>query len=71
MSMLLTINPEASLGIQTVIYRERNNSQVFCLTRTKQPDNCPSSMFESNEHGRSFPVFVGFKTAGLLVNILM
>ena len=61
MSLLLTINPEPSLGIQTVIYRERNNRQVFCLTRTKQLDNFPSSVFESSEHGWSFPVFVGLR----------
>ena len=64
MSLLLTINPEPSLGIQTVIYRERNNRQVFCLTRTKQLDNFPSSVFESSEHGWSFPVFVGLRQWG-------
>ena len=62
--MPLTINPEPSLGIQTVIYRERNNRRVSCLTRTKQPDNFPSSVFESNDHGRSFPVFVGLRQRG-------
>ena len=47
-SIPLTINPEPSLGIQTLFYRERNNRQVSCLSRTKQPDNFPLTMFESN-----------------------
>ena len=63
-SIPLTINPEPSLGIQTLFYRERNNRQVSCLPRTKQPDNFLSTMFESNEHGRLFPVFVGLRQRG-------
>ena len=63
-SIPLTINLEPSLGIQTLFYRERNNRQVSCLPRTKQPDNFLSTMFESNEHGRSFPVFVGLRQRG-------
>ena len=38
-SIPLTINPEPSLGIQTIFYRERNNRQVSCLPITKQPHN--------------------------------
>ena len=60
-SIPLTINLESSLGIQTIFYRERNNRQVSCLPRTKQPDNFLSTMFESNEHGRLFPVFVDLR----------
>ena len=63
-SIPLTINPEPSLGIQTSFHRERNNTQVSCLPRTKQPDNFPPTMFESNEHDRSFPVFVGLRQQG-------
>ena len=59
--MPLTINPEPSLGTQTLFYRERNNMQVSCLPRTKQSDNFLSTMFESNEHGRLFPVFVDLR----------
>ena len=53
--------PEPSLGIQTVFYRQRNKRQVSCLLRTKQPDNFPSTVFKSNEHGWSFPVLVGLR----------
>ena len=60
----LTINPEPTLGIQTVFYGEINNRQVSCLPRTKQPDNFPSTMFKSNEHGWSFPWFVGLRQRG-------
>ena len=56
-SIPLTINPEPSL----FFCRESNNRQVSCLPRTKQPDNFSSSVFESNEHGWSFPVFVGLR----------
>ena len=71
-SISLTINPEPSLGIQTLFCRERNNRQVPCLPRTKQPDNFPSTMFEGNEHGWSFPVFVGLRQqVRLLANILI
>ena len=52
-------NPEPSLGIRTAFYRERNNRRVSCLPRTKQLDNFLSTVFDSNEHGQSFPVFVG------------
>ena len=38
-SIPLTINPEPSLGIQTIFYRERNNRQVSCLPIPKQPHN--------------------------------
>ena len=31
----LTINPEPSLSIQTLFHKERNNTQVSCLPRTK------------------------------------
>ena len=68
-SIPLTINPKPSLGIQILFYRERNNRQVFCILRTKQPDNLLSTMFERNEHGGSFSVS-WFKTARLLANIL-
>ena len=54
------VNPEPSPGIQTVFYRERNNRQVSCLHRTKQSD-FPSTVFVSNEHGQSFPEFVGLR----------
>ena len=64
-SIPLTINPEPSLGIQTVFYKERHNERVFCLPRTKQPDNSPSTVFESNEHGRSLPVFASLKQRGI------
>ena len=64
-SIPLTINPQPSLGIQTVFYKERHNERVFCLPRTKQPDNSPSTVFESNEHGRSLPVFVSLKQRGI------
>ena len=60
-SIPLTINPEPSLGIQTSFYKERSNWQVSSLPRTKQPDNFLSTMFESSEHGQSFPVFVGLR----------
>ena len=60
-SIPLTINPEPSLAIQTLFYRERNNRWGSCLPRMKQPDNVLSTMFESNEHGRLFPVFVGLR----------
>ena len=63
-SIPLTVNPEPSLGIQTLFHKERNNRQVSCLPRTNQPDNFPSTMFESNEYGRSFPVFVGLRQRG-------
>ena len=63
-SIPLTINPEPSLGIQTLFYRERNNRQVSCLPRTTQPDNFLSTMFESNEHSRPFSVFVGLRQRG-------
>ena len=33
-------------------------------TRTKQPDNFLSTVFENNEHGRSFLVFVGLRQRG-------
>ena len=56
-SIPLTINPEPSLFFCS----ESNNRQVSCLPRTKQPDNFLSSVFESNEHGWSFPVFVGLR----------
>ena len=39
-------------------YRRRNNRRVCCLPRTKQPDNVLSNVFESSEHGSSFPVAV-------------
>ena len=60
----LAINPESSLGIQTVFHRKRNNRQVSCLPRTKQPCNFPSTVFESNEYGQSFPVFAGLRQPG-------
>ena len=60
-SIPLTMNPEPSLGIQTVFHRERNNIWVSCLPRTKQPDNFLSTVFESNEHGLYFPVFVDLR----------
>ena len=60
-SIALTTNPESSLGIQTLFHKERNNRQVSCLPRTNQPDNFLSTMFESNEYGRLFPVFVGLR----------
>ena len=60
-SIPLTFNPEPSLGIQTVFYRETNNRQVSCLPRNNQPDKFLSSLFKSNEHGQSFPVFVGLR----------
>ena len=63
-SVPLSINPEPSLGIQTLFHKERNNRQVSCLPRTNQPDNFPSTMFESNEYGHSFPVFVGLRQQG-------
>ena len=59
-----TINPEPSLGIQALFYKGRNNRQVSCLPRTKKPDNFLSTMFGSNEHGQSFPVFVGLRQRG-------
>ena len=68
-SIPLTINPKPSLGIQILFYGERNNRQVSCILRTKQPDNLLSTMFERNEHGGSFSVS-WFKTARLLANIL-
>ena len=55
--VLLTINPELSLGIQTVFYREKNNKRLSCLPRTKQPDNFQSTVIESSEDVWSFPVF--------------
>ena len=67
-SISLTINPEPSLGIQTLFHKERNNRQVSCLPRTNQPDNFLSTMFQSNEYVWSFPAFVGLR---LLVNILI
>ena len=63
-SIPLTINPEPSLGVQTVFHRKRNNRQVSCLPRTTKPDNFPSTVFESSEQGRSFPVFVGLRQRG-------
>ena len=60
-SIPLTINPEPNLGIQTIFHRERNNRQVSCLPRTKQPGKFPSTVFDSSEHGRSFPVFAGLR----------
>ena len=63
-SIPLTINPEPSLDIQTLFYGKRNNRQVSCLPRTKQPDNFLSTMFESNEHGWSSPVFVSLRQRG-------
>ena len=58
------MNPEPILGIQTVFYRERNNRRVSDLPRTKQQDNSPSTVFESNEHGPSFPVFASLRQQG-------
>ena len=43
------------------INRSLFHSQVSCLPRTKQPDNFLSTVFESNEHGTSFPVFAGLR----------
>ena len=60
----LAMNPEPGLGIQTVFYRETDNRWVSCIPRTNQPDNFPSTVFESNEHGWSFPVFVGLRQRG-------
>ena len=53
-SIPLTINPEPSLDIQTIYYRERKNRRVSCPHRAKQPGNFPSTMFESIEHDWSF-----------------
>ena len=60
-SVPLTINSEPSLGIKTAFYRERNNRLVSCQPRTKKTHNFPSTVLESNEHGRSLQVFVGLK----------
>ena len=60
-SISLTINPEPGLGIQAIFHRERNNRQVSCLPRTKQPDNFLATVFESNEHGWYSLVFVGLR----------
>ena len=46
----LVINAEPSLGMQA------KKETTDGLRRTKQPDNFPSTVFESNEHGRSFPM---------------
>ena len=48
-------------GDPDCFYREINNRWDPCLPRTKQPDNFLSTEFESSEHGRSFPVFVGLR----------
>ena len=61
--------PSTQSGCPNCFYRERNNRRVSCLPRTKQPDKFLSTVFESNEHGWSFPIF-WFKTAMLLGNIL-
>ena len=63
------MNPEPSLGIQTVFHRERNNIWVSCQPRTKQPDNFLSTVLESNEHGLYFPVFVDRKAVSEHFNL--
>ena len=62
-SIPLTINQEPSLGIQTLFYGAEI-TEVSCLPRANQPDNFLSTMFESNEHGWSFPVFIGLRQQG-------
>ena len=43
---------------------EKNNYRLL-YKQNQTPDNFPSTVFESNEHGPAFPVFVGFTTARL------
>ena len=58
------LHSRTNLGIKTIFYIERNNKQVSYLNRTKQPDNFPSTLFDSNENGQ--PSVCWFKTARLL-----
>ena len=69
-SIPLTINPEPSLGIQTVFYREKNNRRVSCLLRTKQPDNSVNCVWKQSTWS-IFPSVCWFKIVRLLVNILI
>ena len=58
------LHSRTNLGIKTIFYIERNNKQVSYLNRTQQPDNFPSTLFDSNENGQ--PSVCWFKTARLL-----
>ena len=64
MSISLTINTQPGSGIQIVFYWERNNRQLSCLPRTKQPENFPSTVLESNECSQLFPLFIGSRQWG-------
>ena len=46
-------------GIQAIFYREKKIEKSLLSKKNQKGDNFPSTVFESNEHGWSFPVFAG------------
>ena len=58
-----TINPLTINACISTHFLEKETTGSS-LPRTKQPDKFPSTVFESNEYGQSFPVFVGLRQPG-------
>ena len=57
--------------VYSLFFIEKKQLQTSLLSKQNQKrDNFPSTVFESNEHGLSFPVFVGLIQRGL-ANILI